>query len=152
MCLATMTTYNNRMRCGIDLFGISNFVTFLKNTSAYRADLRRAEYGDERDPQMLAVFEQISPISKIKNITKPMLVYQGKNDPRVPLSESEQMVAGLKKQGNTVWYVMAKDEGHSLAKKANRDYMYGAMMLFLRDNLLNESDRQRTGSSVTGSK
>jgi len=136
MSLATMTNYNARMRCGIDLFGISNFVTFLKNTSSYRADLRRAEYGDERDPAMMKAFETISPINKIQNITKPMLVYQGKNDPRVPLSESEQMVAGLKKQGTTVWYIMAKDEGHSLAKKTNRDYTYGAMMLFLRDNLV----------------
>lgn len=152
MCLATMTNYNDRMRCGIDLFGISNFTTFLKNTSAYRADLRRVEYGDERDPAMQAVFEKISPISKIKNITKPMLVYQGRNDPRVPLSESEQMVAGLQGQGNTVWYIMAKDEGHSLAKKANRDYVYGAMMLFLRDNLLNESGRQSNSSPGRGSK
>ena len=136
MCLATMTNYNARMRCGVDLFGISNFATFLKNTSSYRADLRRAEYGDERDPAMMKAFETISPINKIQNITKPILVYQGKNDPRVPLSESEQMVAGLKKQGTTVWYIMAKDEGHSLAKKANRDYTYGAMMLFLRDNLV----------------
>jgi dipeptidyl aminopeptidase/acylaminoacyl peptidase len=136
MSLATMTNYNDRMRCGIDLFGISNFATFLKNTSSYRADRRRVEYGDERDPAMRKAFETISPINKIQNITKPMLVYQGKNDPRVPLSESEQMVAGLKKQGNTVWYIMAKDEGHSLAKKANRDYTYGAMMLFLRDNLV----------------
>ncbi|MBD2714942.1 prolyl oligopeptidase family serine peptidase [Microvirga sp. STR05] len=136
MSLATMTNYNDQMRCGIDLFGISNFTTFLKNTSPYRADLRRAEYGDERDPAMQAIFAQISPISKIKNITKPMLVYQGKNDPRVPLSESEQMVAGLQQQGTSVWYIMAKDEGHSLAKKANRDYTYGAMLLFLRNNLL----------------
>jgi dipeptidyl aminopeptidase/acylaminoacyl peptidase len=136
MSLATMTNYNDRMRCGIDLFGISNFATFLKNTSSYRADLRRAEYGDERDPAMRKAFETISPINKIQSITKPMLVYQGKNDPRVPLSESEQMVAGLKKQGNTVWYILAKDEGHSLAKKANRDYTYGAMMLFLRENLV----------------
>jgi len=136
MSLATMTNYNARMRCGIDLFGISNFATFLKNTGAYRVDLRRAEYGDERDPAMLAVFEQISPIRNIRNITKPMLVYQGKNDPRVPLSESEQMVAGLQQQGNTIWYIMAKDEGHSLAKKTNRDYTYAAVMLFLREYLV----------------
>ncbi len=139
MSLATMANYNARMRCGIDLFGISNFVTFLKNTSPYRADLRRAEYGDERDPAMLKAFETISPINKIRNITRPMLVYQGQNDPRVPLSESEQMVAGLKKQGTPVWYILAKDEGHSLAKKANRDYTYGAIMLFLQDNLLKPS-------------
>jgi dipeptidyl aminopeptidase/acylaminoacyl peptidase len=136
MSLATMTNYNARMRCGIELFGISNFTTFLKNTSPYRADLRRAEYGDERDPAMQATFVQISPITKLKNITKPMLVYQGKNDPRVPLSESEQMVAGLKQQGTPVWYIMAKDEGHSLAKKTNRDFVYGSTLLFLRENLV----------------
>ena len=136
MSLATMTNYNARMRCGIDLFGISNFATFLKNTSAYRVDLRRVEYGDERDPAMQAVFDKISPIHNIRNITKPMLVYQGKNDPRVPLSESEQMVAGLQQQGNTIWYIMAKDEGHSLAKKTNRDYTYAAVMLFLREYLV----------------
>jgi len=84
---------------------------------------------------MLAAFETISPIRKIRNITRPMLVYQGQNDPRVPRSESEQMVAGLRQQGTPVWYILAKDEGHSLAKKANRDFTYGAMMLFFRDNL-----------------
>ena len=103
MSLAAMTNYNDRMRCDIDLFGISNFVTFLQNTSSYGADRRRAEYGDERDPAMRRAFETFSPIYKIQNITKPMLVYQCKNDPRVPLSESEQMVAGLKKQGTTAW-------------------------------------------------
>lgn len=146
MSLATMTNYNDRMRCGIDLFGISNFVTMLQNTSSYRADLRRAEYGDERDPAMQAVFEQISPIRKIRNITRPMLVFQGKNDPRVPLSESEQMVAALKKQGNTTWYIMAKDEGHGITKKANRDYVYGAIMLFLQEHLLGGSLVEKRGT------
>jgi dipeptidyl aminopeptidase/acylaminoacyl peptidase len=135
MCLASMTNYNDRLRAGINLFGISNFTTFLKNTSPYRADLRRAEYGDERKPEMAKVFEQISPINKIKNITKPMLVYQGLNDPRVPFSESQQMVDALKAQGNKTWYVIAKDEGHSLAKKANRDFMNVAMLMFIKENL-----------------
>jgi protease II len=135
MCLASMTNYNERFRAGINLFGISNFTTFLKNTSPYRADLRRAEYGDERKPEMAKVFEQISPINKIKNITKPMFIYQGLNDPRVPFSESQQMVDALKAQGNQTWYVIAKDEGHSLAKKANRDYMNVAMLMFIKENL-----------------
>lgn len=136
MSLATMITYNVRLRCGLDLSGISNFATFLKNTPASRADPLRAEFGDECDPAMRKVFETISPTNKIQNITKPMLVYHGKNDPRVLLSESEQIVTGLQKQGTTVWYMMAKDEGHSLTKKANRDHTYGAMVLFLRDNLV----------------
>lgn len=136
MSLACMTHYNDRLRCGVDLFGISNFVTFLKNTSGYRADLRRVEYGDERDPAMAAHLQKISPLTNIKNITKPMFIYQGENDPRVPLSESEQMVASLKENGVKTWYVRAKDEGHGVAKKANSDYTYAAIMLFLKQNLV----------------
>jgi dipeptidyl aminopeptidase/acylaminoacyl peptidase len=132
MVLACMTNFNDRLRCGIDLFGISNFVTFLENTSPYRRDLRRVEYGDERDPAMRAHLEKISPNRNIQKITKPMFIYQGKNDPRVPLSESDQMVDALQAQGNTIWYVMAKDEGHSLAKKTNRDYTNAAITMFLK--------------------
>ena len=138
MSLACMTNYNNRLKCGIDLFGISNFVSFLKNTSGYRVDLRRAEYGDERDPKMEEHLVKISPLTNIKNITKPMFIYQGENDPRVPLSESEQMVAALKQNGVTVSYIRAKDEGHSLAKKANRDYTLAAMSMFLKKYMLDE--------------
>lgn len=138
MSLACMTNFNDRLKCGIDLFGISNFVSFLKNTSAYRADLRRAEYGDERDPAMAAHFQKISPLTNINNITKPMFIYQGENDPRVPLSESEQMVEALKQNGVTVSYVRAKDEGHGIAKKANRDYTNAAMSWFLKKYLVGE--------------
>lgn len=138
MSLACMTHYNDRLKCGIDLFGISNFVSFLKNTSGYRADLRRAEYGDERDPKMAEHFQKISPMTNIKNITKPMFIYQGENDPRVPLSESEQMVEALKQNGVTVSYVRAKDEGHGMAKKANRDYTMAAIAWFLKKYLVGE--------------
>ena len=138
MSLACMTKYNDRLKCGIDLFGISNFVSFLKNTSAYRADLRRVEYGDERDPAMAAHLQKISPLTNIKNITKPMFIYQGENDPRVPLSESEQMLEALKKNGVPVSYVRAKDEGHGIDKKANRDYTYAAISWFLKKYLVGE--------------
>lgn len=138
MSLACMTNYNDRLKCGIDLFGISNFVSFLKNTSAYRADLRRAEYGDERDPKIAEHFQKISPLTNIKNITKPMFIYQGENDPRVPLSESEQMVEALKQNGVPVCYVRAKDEGHGIAKKANRDYTYSSISWFLKKYLVGE--------------
>ena len=138
MSLACMTNYNDRLKCGIDLFGISNFVSFLKNTSAYRADLRRAEYGDERDPKMAEHFQKISPLTNIKNITKPMFIYQGENDPRVPLSESEQMVEALKQNGVPVSYIRAKDEGHGIAKKANRDYTYSSISWFLKKYLVGE--------------
>ncbi|HAZ92163.1 MAG: S9 family peptidase [Chitinophagaceae bacterium] len=138
MSLACMTHYNSRLTCGIDLFGISNFVSFLKNTSGYRADLRRVEYGDERDIVMAEFLTKISPLTNIKNITKPMFIYQGENDPRVPLSESEQMVTTLKQNGVAVSYIRAKDEGHGLAKKANRDYIFAAMAVFLKKHLVGE--------------
>ena len=138
MSLACMTHYNDRLKCGVDLFGISNFVSFLKNTSGYRADLRRAEYGDERDAAMAVHLVKMSPLTNIKNITKPMFIYQGENDPRVPLSESEQMVEALKMNGVTVSYIRAKDEGHSLAKKPNRDYTLAAISVFFRKYLVSE--------------
>ncbi len=136
MSLATMIHYGDRMRCGIDVVGISNFLTFLKNTQDYRRDLRRVEYGDERDPEMRAFLEKISPTTNIAKIKKPMLIVQGKNDPRVPVTESEQVVAALRAQGNKVWYLMAADEGHGFRKKANADYQFITTILFLRENLL----------------
>jgi len=136
MSLACMTNYNDRFTCGVDLFGISNFVTFLKNTSSYRQDLRRVEYGDERDPAMYEHQMKISPINKIQNITKPMFVFQGKIDPRVPLSESEQMVSALRERNVEVWYIMAKDEGHGLSKKFNSEIVNASIAEFLKKYLV----------------
>lgn len=121
MSLAVMTHYSDRLAGGIERYGISNFVSFLQNTEAYRRDLRRAEYGDERDPKMLKAFETISPMNNVGKITKPMLVMQGWNDPRVPKSESDQVVAKLREKGVETWYVQFKDEGHGFLKKANND-------------------------------
>lgn len=121
MSLAVMTHYSDRLAGGIERYGISNFVSFLQNTEAYRRDLRRAEYGDERDPKMLKAFETISPMNNVGKISKPMLVMQGWNDPRVPKSESDQVVAKLRGQGIETWYVQFKDEGHGFLKKANND-------------------------------
>jgi dipeptidyl aminopeptidase/acylaminoacyl peptidase len=136
MALASMTHYNERLRAGIDEVGISNFVTFLTNTRDYRRDLRRVEYGDERDPAMRTFLERISPNNNAHRITKPMFVVQGANDPRVPQSEAEQMVATIRRQGGAVWYLLAKDEGHGFQKKANADYLAGAMALFLQRHLV----------------
>jgi len=121
MALAALVTYGERLRGGIDLAGISNFVTFLRNTSGYRRDWRRTEYGDERDPNMRAFLQRISPLTNAGRIRKPLLVAAGQNDPRVPISESEQLVWGVRAGGGEVWYLVAKDEGHGFLKKANRD-------------------------------
>jgi dipeptidyl aminopeptidase/acylaminoacyl peptidase len=136
MTLAVSAFYGARIRCSVDVVGMSNLVTFLEHTEGYRRDLRRAEYGDERDPKMHAFLERIAPMNNIEKIKKPMLVIAGKNDPRVPVSESDQMVAALKKQGTPVWYVLAKDEGHGYQKQPNRDYASYVTLEFLRLYLL----------------
>jgi len=130
MVLASMVDYNNRIRAGIDVVGISHFTTFLTNTESYRRDLRRAEYGDERIPEMRAFHEKIAPLNNAKSITSPLFVAQGFNDPRVPYTEAEQIVKAVRGNGGDVWYLMYKDEGHGFAKKANNDYFGAASMLF----------------------
>ncbi|PZQ58131.1 MAG: S9 family peptidase [Phenylobacterium zucineum] len=132
MVLAVAGHYNDRIAGAIDLYGISDWVTFLQNTEGYRRDNRRAEYGDERDPKMKAVFDKIAPIKMSDRMKKPMMVFQGANDPRVPRSESEQMVAKLRGQGTEVWYVLAKDEGHGIYKKANQEAVRSTEVLFLK--------------------
>lgn len=138
MSLAVSTLYPDRIAASIDVVGISNFVTFLENTESYRRDLRRVEYGDERDPEMRKFLESISPLNRAAQIKKPLFVVQGKNDPRVPYTEAEQIVATLKKGGTPVWYMVAADEGHGFAKKANADYQFYATIEFMRRYLLDK--------------
>ena len=137
MVLASAVHYSDRLKAAVDIVGISNFVTFLENTQDYRRDLRRAEYGDERDPDMRAHLEAISPLNHVDRIRIPMFVVQGQNDPRVPVTEAEQVVAALREQGLPVWYMNALNEGHGYRKKENRDVYQQATMMFLREHLLN---------------
>jgi dipeptidyl aminopeptidase/acylaminoacyl peptidase len=136
MTLAVATFYPERIRCALDIVGIGNLVTFLENTSAYRRDLRRVEYGDERDPKMKEFLNRIAPLNNATKITKPLFVVQGGNDPRVPRSESEQMVETVRKNGTPVWYLMAKDEGHGFSKKNNEHFLLCSTVLFVREYLL----------------
>lgn len=132
MSLAVMTHYSDRLVGGVNRYGISDFVSFLRNTEAYRRDNRRAEYGDERDPAMRAVFERIAPLANVRRITRPMLVMQGANDPRVPQSESDQIVRELRANGVDTSYVLFADEGHGFLKKANNDLRREVETVFLR--------------------
>jgi dipeptidyl aminopeptidase/acylaminoacyl peptidase len=136
MTLAVSTFYSGRIRCSVDIVGMSNLVTFLEHTEAYRRDLRRVEYGDERDPKMREFLERIAPMNNIEKIKKPLLVIAGKNDPRVPVSESQQIADALKKQGTPVWLMIAKDEGHGYRKKPNQDFQFYATVEFLQQYLL----------------
>ena len=151
MVLASAVKYSSRLKAAVDVVGISNFVTFLENTQDYRRDLRRQEYGDERDPQMRRFLERISPLNNVKKIRVPMFVIQGQNDPRVPVTESEQMVAALRKQGLPVWYMNALNEGHGYKKKENRDIYQQAMVLFFRQYLVGEEQRD-TKRPVAGNR
>jgi len=136
MVLASMTHYNDRISAAVELFGISNFVTFLQNTSPYRQDHRRQEYGDERLPEMNQYFTRTAPINNVDKITKPLFVLQGANDPRVPASESEQIVDSVKANGGDVWYLLFDDEGHGFRKKNNNDFTSAATSAFFREHLL----------------
>ncbi len=136
MTLATAFHYADKIKCSVDIVGISNFNTFLKNTEEYRRDLRRVEYGDEREPKMYAFLDKISPLNNTDKIKKPLFIIQGTNDPRVPVTEATQMRDKLKSQGNTVWYLEAKDEGHGFRKKANVDFQRLAVIRFMEEFLL----------------
>lgn len=132
LALAALVNYGDRLSGGVDLAGISDFISFLSNTAPYRQNLRRMEYGDERDPDMRAYLRRISPLTNADRISRPLLVVHGKNDPRVPLSEAEQLVNRLRSRGGEVWYLQATDEGHGFRKKQNRDAYYRTFALFLR--------------------
>ncbi|PLZ99507.1 peptidase S9, prolyl oligopeptidase [Fischerella thermalis CCMEE 5268] len=136
MSLAVATKYSDRIRAAIDIVGISNFVTFLENTESYRRDLRRVEYGDEREPKMREFLLKISPVNNASNIKKPLFVIHGQNDPRVPLREAEQIVETVRKNNVPVWYLMAKDEGHGFSKKKNIDFQFYATVMFVKEYLL----------------
>ncbi len=135
MSLAVATHYSDRITSSIDVVGIANFVTFLERTESYRRDLRRVEYGDERDPAMREFLTRISPVNNAQKIGKPLFVVHGRNDPRVPYTEAEQIVAIVKKNGVPVWYLLADNEGHGFAKKANADFQFYAMVSFLETTL-----------------
>ncbi len=139
MVLASAVHFSDRLAAAVDVVGISNFVTFLENTQDYRRDQRRAEYGDEREPDMRAHLQNISPLTHVDKIAIPMLVVQGQNDPRVPVTEAIQVVNALRQNGNPVWYMNALNEGHGYRKKENRDVYSQVAVMFLQKYLLGES-------------
>jgi dipeptidyl aminopeptidase/acylaminoacyl peptidase len=136
MTLASAFHFNDRLRCTVDIVGISNFVSFFERTSPYRRDLRRVEYGDERDPKIREFFEKIAPLHHASEISKPMFIVAGRNDPRVPAYEGEQMAAAIRKNGAPVWYLIADDEGHGFAKRKNLDFEFAATVMFVKEFLL----------------
>jgi dipeptidyl aminopeptidase/acylaminoacyl peptidase len=136
MSFAVAQRYNNKIRASLPVVGISNLVSLLEHTESYRRDLRRVEYGDERDPKMREFMLRIAPLNNAASITKPIFIVAGGNDPRVPVSEAQQMVRALRQNKTPVWYLMAKDEGHGFAKKKNQDFQFYATVMFMNAYLL----------------
>ncbi|GCF07691.1 S9 family peptidase [Dictyobacter arantiisoli] len=133
MVLSAITTYPDLWAAAVDIVGIANFVSFLENTGPYRRKLREAEYGSlEHDREFL---EQISPIRSVDQITAPLFVVHGANDPRVPVGEAEQIVAALRERQVPVEYLRFEDEGHGLIKRSNRLIAYPAIARFLQQYL-----------------
>ena len=136
MTYVAATYYSEKIRCALAVVGMSNLRTFLENTEAFRRDLRRVEYGDEREPKMREFMERIAPLNNTQKITKPLFAVQGYNDPRAPRTEALQMVETVQKVGTPVWFLMAKDEGHGFAKRKNQDFQFYATVMFVREYLL----------------
>jgi dipeptidyl aminopeptidase/acylaminoacyl peptidase len=138
MTWAVATFYSDRICCALPVVGMSSLETFLEHTESYRRDLRRVEYGDERNPEMRAYMEKWAPLNNQDKIRKPIFAVVGKNDPRVPWTESRQILDKLKSNGIPAWFLMANDEGHGFAKKKNQDFQFYATIMFVRQFLLGE--------------
>ena len=136
MVLGVATNFPERIAGAVDVVGIANFVSFLESTESYRRDLRRVEYGDERDPAMREFLTRISPVNNAQKIKAPLFVVAGLNDPRVRYTEAEQIVAAARRNGVPVWYLLADNEGHGFARKENADYLFYAMIAFFQERLL----------------
>ncbi len=136
MCYASAIRYGDRFKAADCIVAISNFVTFLENTQSYRRDLRRVEYGDERDPKQRAKLMEISPLTNVGKLNIPLLVVTGANDPRVPQSEADQIVKAVRGNGGAAWHLVGTNEGHGFGKKENADYQFWTELQFWEKHLL----------------
>jgi dipeptidyl aminopeptidase/acylaminoacyl peptidase len=139
MTYAVATFYSDKICCALPVVGITNLVSLLEHTESYRRDLRRVEYGDERDPKMREYMERIAPLNNSDKIRKPLFAVVGRNDPRVPWTESRQILDRMKNNGVATWFLIANDEGHGYAKKRNQDFQFYATIMFVRHFLLGEN-------------
>ncbi|WP_099159709.1 S9 family peptidase [Virgibacillus ndiopensis] len=129
MVLAALTHYPDVWAAGVDIVGISHFKTFLENTGPWRRKLREFEYGSlDHDEDF---FEQIAPLNHTDNISVPLLLFHGRNDTRVPVTEAEQLTADLKAQGKQVELVIFEDEGHQTEKIENHIQMNTLIVQFM---------------------
>lgn len=135
LALSGAYIYSDRIRGTISDSGITSLLSDAEHTDAWRRDIERLEFGDERDPKIRQFMENTAPVANAKKIGKPLLIFQGANDPRVPVSEAASLVAATRDR-IPVWYVLAKDEGHGFTQQENRDYKTYATILFVKEFLL----------------
>jgi dipeptidyl aminopeptidase/acylaminoacyl peptidase len=131
LALATLVNYGDRLRGAVDFAGITDFIGFMGTTAPYLQGQERANYGDERDTDMRAYLRRISPLTGADRISRPLLDVHGKNDPRVPVSQSDELANRLRSRGGTVWILKAADEGHAFGKRQNLDAYYHTFAAFL---------------------
>jgi dipeptidyl aminopeptidase/acylaminoacyl peptidase len=131
LALAALVNYGDRLRGAVDFAGISDFVGLMGTTAPYLQNLQRAEFGDERDVDTRAYLRRISPLTGAEGISRPLLVVHGKNDPRVPMSQSDEFANRLRSHGATVWFLKAMDEGHVFGRQQDLDAYYRTFAEFL---------------------
>jgi dipeptidyl aminopeptidase/acylaminoacyl peptidase len=137
LALSTAFTYSDSIKGAISDSGITNLVSCVENTEEWRRDLQRDEFGDERNPKVREFMERSAPLNNVEKFKRPLLILQGQNDPRVPVSEATRLVSAAKDR-IPVWYILAKTEGHGFADRSNRDYRVYASILFVKEFLLDE--------------
>jgi len=131
LALATLVNYGERLRGAVDFAGITDFIDYLSTTAPYLQSLARADYGDERNPDVRAFLRSISPLTNADRIAHPILEVHGRNDPVVPIGQSDELANRLHSRGGTVWFLQASGEGHTFARRADRDACYRAFAQFL---------------------
>jgi dipeptidyl aminopeptidase/acylaminoacyl peptidase len=143
LVLASLSRFGDRIAAGIDVAGISDFQSFMSDQPPLRLDLLRLEFGDERDPRVRSFFRDISPLRRADQISTPLLVVQGQNDPRVPVAEARQIVDAVRGNGVPVWYVLAQNEGHGFSRGENLEYLRAVEARFLIEHLRESGSNRR---------
>ncbi|MCI0659693.1 MAG: alpha/beta fold hydrolase [Acidobacteria bacterium] len=136
VALSAAISFSDRIRGVVSDSGISNLMTTIENTEEWRRSIQRSEFGDERDPKIRTFLEKTAPLNNIQRIKCPLLIIQGKNDPRVPVSEAEAIVQAARKTGIPVWYLLAKDEGHGFVQPKNWEFRSYTIASFIKEYLL----------------
>src|SRR5262249_34894353 len=138
MALSAAHQFGKRIHCVISEYGIANLATFIERMEPSRRELQRGEFGDERIPKVRAFMERTAPLNNAEKIKIPLLIVHGKNDPRVSITEAVSIIQSVSKHGNTIWSLIANNEGHGFTNPTNWIFRLNAIILFTQKCLLEE--------------